>query len=139
MSAGRVQVMAEIADAAVLVRRFYECRRTGDIEKLRMMIKERVVWREPEVDGHMGELSGVDAVIDMIERALLTTGGTFRLDVESTVATHCDCAAVVRWRADKEGRRIEGRELAIFRFEEGLIHEAQFFPENIENDHAFWT
>lgn len=132
-------MLPEEEGTATLVRRFYELRRTGDLEKLGTMIREDVVWCEPEVDGHMGELRGLDAVIDMIRRAMQTTGGTFKLDVESTVATKSDCAAVIAWRADKGGRRIEGRELAVFRFENGLIHEALFLPENIDNDHAFWA
>lgn len=131
--------MTEDADPEAQLRRFYDLRRSGDPEKLRPTIHEDVVWREPEIGGHMGELRGVDAVIDMMQRALLTTGGSFTLDVESTVATGSDCAAVIRWRADKGERRIEGRELAIFRFEKGLIREALFFPENIEHDHAFWA
>lgn len=131
--------MTENTDPAVLVRRFYDLRRTGDPQRLRAAIREDVVWREPEVGGHMGELHGVDAVTDMMQRALLTTSGSFTLDVESTVATGSDCAAVIRWRAEKSGRRIEGRELAIFRFDQGLIREALFLPENIEHDHAFWA
>lgn len=131
--------MTDENDTAALVRRFYALRRTGDLDKLGTMIRDDVVWREPEVGGHMGELHGLAAVIDMIGRALQTTGGTFRLDVLSTVATRSDCAAVIGWRADKGGRRIEGRELAVFRFDGGLIAEALFLPENIENDHAFWA
>lgn len=122
-----------------LVQRFYALRRNGDPESLRPLIHEEVVWREPEVEGHMGELRGADAVIDMIRRALETTGGSFRLEIQSLVATDSDCAAVIGWRADKDGKQIEGRELAVFRFASGLIREAMFFPESIADDHAFWA
>lgn len=132
-------VMPDLLDPADLVRRFYNLRRTGDPEKLRALIREDVVWREPEIGGHMGELLGVDAVLDMIRRAQRTTGGSFSLDIDEIIATGSDCAAVIRWQADKGEQRIEGRELAVFRIDGGLICKACFFPENLENDHAFWA
>ena len=131
--------MAEDVEPADLIRRFYALRQSGDPESLRPFIHEEVIWREPEVGGHMGELQGVDAVIDMIRRALETTGGSFRLEIQSLVATDSECAAVINWRADKEGEQIQGRELAVFRFDAGRIREAMFFPENITDDHAFWA
>jgi len=106
---------------------------------LRSLIHDDVVWREPKVGDHMGELHGVDAVIDMMERARHTTGGSFALHVEKTIATRNSCAAVIRWQAHKGGHDLEGRELAVFSFQAGLITEAAFFPENIDNDHDFWA
>lgn len=131
--------MAEDQDPETLVRRFYALRREDDPERLRALMHPDVLWREPEVDDHMGELEGADAVIDMMRRALGTTGGSFALDVGSTLATANGCAAIIHWRADKGGRRIKGRELAVFRIEEGVICEASFFPERIADDQAFWT
>lgn len=126
-------------DPAALVRRFYACRRDGDPEQLRPLLTEDVIWREPEVEGHMGELRGSDAVIDMIRRALSTTDSSFALKVSATMATANACAAVIRWRAEKGGQPIDGRELAVFRFEGDRIGEACFFPEWIADDHAFWA
>ena len=131
--------MAEDINPANLIRRFYALRRNGDPEDLRPFIHEDVVWQEPEVGGHMGKLRGVDAVIDMIRRALETTGGSFRLEIQSLVATDSECAAVIDWHADKDGQEIQGRELAVFRFDAGRIREAMFFPENVADDHAFWA
>lgn len=126
-------------DPAALVRRFYACRRSGKLDDLRPLLAEDVIWREPEVDDHMGELRGADAVIDMISRALSTSDGSFSLAVEKTLATDNACAAVIRWQATKGGRSIDGRELAVFRFDGDLICEAGFFPEEIADDHAFWA
>lgn len=126
-------------DPAALVRRFYALRRSGDPDLLRPFLTEDVVWREPKVGDHMGELRGPDAVIDMIRRALSTTAGSFSLEVGATMATANACAAVIRWRAEKDAGTIEGRELATFRIEDGCIGEACFFAENIIDDHAFWV
>lgn len=63
---------------------------------------------------HMGALEGRDAVLDMIRRALETTGGSFDLRVTSSVETSRHVAASVAWSAAKGGRRIAGQELTVF-------------------------
>jgi len=87
----------------------------------------------------MGVLDGADAVIDMIRRALATTGGSFSLDVVETIETATHCSAVIRWSANKGGKTITGQELAVFGFQGGLIQEPYFFASNILNDEAFWA
>ena len=81
---------------------------------------------------------GRDAVLDMIRRALETTGGTFDLRVTSTVETSTHVAASVAWSAVKGGRRIEGRELAVFEVHDDRIVTAWFHPGDIAADEAFW-
>ena len=125
-----------------LIRAFYYARRTGsrtgELSLLHRFIAADVRWSEPNVGAHMGILEGRDAVLDMIRRALDTTGGSFDLRVISTTETSTHVAAAVAWSAVKEGRRIEGEELAVFEVREGRIVAAFFHPGNIADDEAFW-
>lgn len=125
--------------AGELITAFYEARQAGDPTTLRRFLAADVVWREPDVGDHMGRLDGADAVIDMMTRALRTTGGSFRLRIAELVEVRGQCAAVIAWSAQKNGQRIEGRELAVFSVGNGLITAAQFLPENIQHDNAFWS
>ena len=124
------------------IRAFYDARRTvrltGDLGPLRQFIATDVCWSEPDVGAHMGNLRGRDAVLDMIRRALATTGGTFDLTVTSTVETDSHVAASVAWSADKSGRRIDGQELAVYEVRDGCIVSAWFHPGNIADDQEFW-
>lgn len=120
------------------IRAFYNARRTGELESLRRFMADDVRWSEPDVGAHMGELQGRDAVLDMIRRALDTTGGTFDLTVASTVETRSHVAAAIEWSADKGDRRIAGRELAVFEVRDGCILWARFHPDNLADDRAFW-
>ncbi|MDE0057405.1 MAG: nuclear transport factor 2 family protein [Defluviicoccus sp.] len=124
------------------IRAFYDARRsagrTGDLELLRRFMADDVRWSEPDVGAHMGELRGRDAVLDMIRRALDTTGGTFDLAVASTAETGSHVAAAIEWSADKNGRRIGGRELAVFEVRDGRILSARFHPDDLADDRAFW-
>ncbi|MCQ4161126.1 nuclear transport factor 2 family protein [Roseomonas sp. GC11] len=126
------------------MRAFYEARRANDPEALRPWLAPDVRWSEPVVGEHMGLLIGPDAVIDMLRRALATTGGSFSLRVVETIETGRHCAAIIEWQAEKEGRLIRGREMAVYGFSDGgssgvRIREASFFAANLEDDAAFWA
>lgn len=122
-----------------LVRRFYATRaQAGDPEALRPFLAPDVDWIEPDVGAHMGRLPGAEAVLDMIRRAQATTGGTFRLAVVETVETRTHCAALVAWSAERDGRAVRGRELAVFGVAGERIVSARFHPEQIADDRVFW-
>ena len=123
------------------IRAFYDARRSGDpgdLSPIEPFIAPDVRWSEPDVGDHMGDLRGRAAVLDMIRRALGTTGGTFELSVMGSVETGSHVAASIAWSAEKDGRRIEGRELAVYEVRDGRIAAARFHPENIADDRAFW-
>lgn len=121
------------------IKDFYEIRKLKDPELLRPKIAQNVVWREPSVGDHMGELVGVDNVIDMISRAMETTGGSFSLAVAETIEVAEHCAAVIEWSAEKGEKTINGKEMAIFSVVDEQIVFAQFLPSNIDNDNDFWA
>jgi ketosteroid isomerase-like protein len=113
-------LMGRIATA---VREFYAARAAGDMAAVAQFIREDVVWREPGVGTHMGEVRGVGAVLDMIQRARETPSA---------------CAAHGAWTAQRDGVPIAGSEPAVFRFDGGQIAEASFFAGNLEHDRRFW-
>ena len=120
------------------IRRFYEARKLGDPEMLRPLIAADVIWEEPEVADKMGRLVGVDAVLDMIGQALLVTDRTFQLSVTEAVETATHCAPIISWSAERDGKSIRGRELALFRVADQQIQSAAFYPENVADVRAFW-
>jgi ketosteroid isomerase-like protein len=124
--------------AAALARRFYATRAAaGDAEALRPFLAPGVEWVEPEVGAHMERLSGADAVLGTIRCAQAATGGSFRPTIVETVEAATCCAALVAWSAERGGRAVRGRELAVFGVAGGRIVSARFFPECIADDLAF--
>lgn len=125
--------------ALQLIRDFYAARARGDLCAVREFIAQDVCWIEPNVEDQMGKLQGADAVIDMMGRALATTDGTFSLQVTDTVEVDGHCSVIVNWTAQKSDKTIRGRELATYSVADGKIVFAQFLPENIQHDNAFWA
>lgn len=123
-----------------LVRAFYDTRSRGDLDAVRKMLDEDVLWREPEVGNeHTGDLRGVDAMLGMIREAGWLTGGTFELRVSEAVAHGEQVAAFIDWSATRDGRTLEGKEIAIYRIRDDKIVEAYFHQDNIGDDEEFWS
>lgn len=122
-----------------VIEAFYKARASGDLDGVGQFIADDVQWIEPTVGDHMGELRGKSAVIDMMRRAGATTGGTFSLAVTDGIEVDGHCSVVIEWSAEKAGRVIRGRELATYSVVNDQIVFAQFLPENIQHDNAFWA
>lgn len=122
-----------------LIRSLYEARERGDLESVRSMLAADVVWIEPDLDNpHTGDLRGPDAVLGMIREAQRITGGTFRLTPRDVLAHGEQVVAFIDWSAEQDGRRIEGKEVAVYRVRYGKIVEAFFHVDNPVSDEAFW-
>lgn len=52
-------------------------------------------------------------------------------------ATGAHSAALIAWSATRDGRFIDGCEVAIHGWRDGRIVAAQFHPENLADDRAF--
>lgn len=122
-----------------LIRNLYEARERGDLEAVRSMIAEDVVWIEPDLDNpHTGDLRGPDAVLGMIQEAQRITDGTFRLTPRDVLVHGGQVVAFIDWSAERGGSRIEGKEIAVYRVRDDKIVEAFFHVDNPVSDEAFW-
>ncbi len=122
-----------------LIHGLYEARARGDLETVREMLAEEVVWREPDLDNpHTGDLHGPDAVLAMIREAQRLTNGTFRLVPQEVMAHGEHAVALIEWSAERDGERIEGKEVAVYRVRDGKIVEVSFHLDNPASDEAFW-
>lgn len=124
---------------ARLVRELYEARERGDLEGVRSVLAEDIVWREPNVGGeHDGEHRGPEAVLEMLGDAKKRTGGTFRLFAREVVANGEHAVAMVDWAAEVGSERLEGKEVAVYRVRGGKVVEASFHQDNVDLDRRFW-
>ena len=122
-----------------MVRVLYEARNRGDLEAVRSMLADDVVWREPDLDNpHTGDLHGLDAVLGMIQEAQRITGGTFHLVLREVMAHGEHAIALIDWSAQRDGEAIEGKEVAVYRVRNGKIVEVFFHVDDPDDDREFW-
>ena len=58
----------------------------------------------------------------------------FSLEPIDVITTAEHVATNVRWHAERDGRRVDGNDLAVFRIAHRKIAEAWFFPDTFESE-----
>lgn len=116
--------MSASADAEV-VRRLYEARQTNDLDAAAELIAADVVWHEPYE--YLGTLNGREAVMGAIRQSMVETEGTFKLVVTDILASDLHVVALVDFSAERHGGGMSGREIGVFRLEDGKIAEVWFY------------
>lgn len=116
--------MSASLDAEV-VRKLYEARQHNDLDAAADLIAEDVVWHEPYE--YLGTLNGREAVMEAIRQSMVETEGTFKLVVTDLLASDLHVVALVDFSAERHGGGMSGREIGVFRVEEGKIAEVWFY------------
>jgi len=111
------------------IRELYESRARRDWGAVGALLADEVGWHEPGEEDHSGDFQGRDDVVALLEKLVAVTEGTFQLEPEAFLNLENHSAVLVRWWADRGGRRSDGREIAIYRFESGKIAQVWFYNE----------
>jgi uncharacterized protein len=114
------------------IRELYDARARRDWSAVRALLAEDIVWHEPGEEDYSGDYRGRDEVSALLERLVAVTEGTFQLVPEAFLNTAEHSAVLVRWWAERQGRRSEGNEIAVYRFRDGEIAEVWFHPDGYE-------
>jgi ketosteroid isomerase-like protein len=123
-----------------LIRDFYAARARRDLTAVRDAIAPDVVWHEAgSRPPYTGNLVGREAVLAMMAKAAELTGDTFRLDLDDVLANDRHTVALVDWVAERAGRTLRGREVAVYRMRDGRVAEAWFYPDDPRTVDAFWA
>jgi ketosteroid isomerase-like protein len=70
--------------------------------------------------------------VALLQKLVAVTEGTFQLVPEAFLNSVDHSAVFVRWSAERQGRRSEGNEIAVYRFRDGRIAEVWFYVDGHE-------
>jgi ketosteroid isomerase-like protein len=116
------------------IRALYDARARRDWDAVGSLLANEVGWHEPGQEDHSGEFRGRQEVVALLEKLVAVTDGTFQLEPDGFLNLDHHSAVLVRWWAERDGRRSEGREIAIYRFEGGKIAQVWFYNEPSQPD-----
>jgi uncharacterized protein len=126
--------------SARIVRDLYDARAKNDRTAIRRILAADIEWHDPYPPPHGGDLKGLEAVFrEVFDHAGELTGGSTRLWLEDVLANDARAVALVAWSSIYRGRTMQGRELALYTFRDGLIAEAWFFPFDKAASDAFFS
>jgi uncharacterized protein len=111
------------------IRAMYEACAQRNWEAVGAPFADEVAWHEPGEEHHSGTFRGRDDVVALLQKLVQVTEGTFQLEPVDFLNLDKHSAVTVRWWAERGGVRSEGREIAVYRLEDGQITEVTFFNE----------
>ena len=115
-----------------VIRNLAAARGRGDFAAARALITDDITWHEPGEADYSGDHRGADAVVSIWRDLAAATGNTFVLDPQEIVVTDDHAAARTRWWAERDRVRVEGNEIAVYRFVDGKIAEVWFWYDGYD-------
>jgi ketosteroid isomerase-like protein len=77
-----------------------------------------------------------------VRRRLLDMSNTASIDfapgLEGVVANGEHAVAIIDWSAERGGKRLEGKEVAVYRIQDDKVAETSFHQDNVDLDRRFW-
>jgi uncharacterized protein len=113
-----------------LVRRGYDAFARGDMDTLRELFDREIVWHFPGRSPLAGDHRGPDAVLGFFGRTTELTAGTFRAELHDAVADDRHAVGMQLATGEREGRRLEDREVLVFHVGDGKVVEVWQYLED---------
>jgi uncharacterized protein len=114
-----------------LLRQGYAAFADGDLDSIRALLAEDIVWHNGGANQLAGEYTGRDEVFDLFGQLMEVTDGTFRLDVHDILANDMHGIVLVTVHAEREGRTLAMHEVHIWHLEQGQAEEFWSFAEDV--------
>lgn len=113
-----------------ILRRGYEAFNSGDMDTVRSLLGEGVLWHTPGRSRFAGDRRGVDNTLGLFLEMAQATDGTLRFEVHDILAndTHGVVLVTVRW--EFEGKPNEDNGVHVMELRDGRATESWFFDWN---------
>jgi ketosteroid isomerase-like protein len=129
--------MTEHANAEIF-RRGYAAFQAGDLDTVRSLLADDVVWHNPGQNHLSGDYSGVEAAIGLFLKLFEESGGTFKVELHDVLANDDHGVALVTASASKADSSFTDRAAHVVHFRDGKLTESWFFGEDPAAEDAFW-
>lgn len=100
----------------------------GDIEAVRTMLVDDIVWHVPGRSAIAGDHVGKSHVLDYFQRRRQLGRGAFQVIVQDVLANDERAVLLAGGQAERGGRRIQWETVGIFGIEGGKIGECWLLP-----------
>jgi uncharacterized protein len=112
-----------------VIRELYDARARRDWDAVDALLADEVGWYERGEGDPSGYFRGREDVLALLQKFVDVTEGTFQLEPEAFLNLAEHSAVAVRWWAERDGRRSEGREIAVYHLHDRRIDHVSFYNE----------
>jgi uncharacterized protein len=129
--------MTEQANAELL-RRGYAAFQGGDLETVRSLLAEDVVWHNPGSNHLSGDYRGADETMGLFVKFFQDSGGTFKVDVHDILANDTHGVALITACASSGDKTMDSRGTHVVHITDGKLTESWIFAEDQHEVDEFW-
>ncbi len=130
-------------DPLSVVRRFHAAQArayaSGELDGVRELLDDDVVWHVPGHSAIAGEHRGVEAVLDYLQRRAAMTDATFRVTVHAMSMIGEEVVQLAGGRAQRGGQTVTWETIGIFGVRAGRIAECRLVPFDQYAFDAIWS
>jgi ketosteroid isomerase-like protein len=122
-----------------LLRRGYDAFAKGDIPTVMGLFDENIVWHVGGRSPLAGDYKGHEEVMGFFGKIVELSGGTFSIELHDVLANDEHAVALVRARAERNGRRLDTTEVDVFHVSNGKVTEFWAAPTDLYAEDEFWS
>lgn len=130
--------MSEHPNAA-LVRKGYEAFKRADIEAIREVMADNVVWHEPGRSVLAGDYKGVDEVLGFLRRLYDLSDGTFAVDLVELLVDAERVTAFQRVTGQRGVKRLDTVDVVDFEIHQRHVTEVTVYQSDTYAFDEFWS
>lgn len=119
-----------------LLRREYDAFARGDLDTLREIFADDIVYHVPGANPFSGDHRGPEAIFRLFAE---DRRASFTSEIHDVLANDRHAVALTRVRGERDGRTLDDITVHVVHIVDGRITEAWFFPGNQAASDAFWA
>lgn len=122
-----------------LLRKGYEAFATGDLDTIRGLFDENIVWHIGGRSPLAGDYKGIDEVFGFFAKLVEIGGGTFKVELHDVLSNGTHTVALATNTGERDGKRLNDNNVAVYHVSNGKVTEAWFHPGDAYAVDEFWS
>ena len=122
-----------------LIRSGFEAFATGDLEAIRGLFADDIVWHFPGTSPISGDYHGADEVLGWLGKNFELSGGTLKVEPHDVLANDDHVVALIRVTAQREGKSLDDNSVQVFHVQDGKATEVWLNPMDQQASDDFWS
>jgi ketosteroid isomerase-like protein len=122
-----------------IVRRAYADFETGDVDLLRVVMADEVIWHEPGRSGLAGDYKGPEEVLGFLGLLKVRSSGTFKVEILDVLSEPERVVVLQRETAVRSGRALEVIAAVDFEIHHQKITEVTVYQFDTYQFDEFWA
>lgn len=124
---------------ADVIRKGFDAFMRGDMETARSIFHPDVTWHVAGRGPLSGDYRGFDAIAGWGSQLFERSGGTFSEELVDVLANDSWATQISRYRAERQGRRIEDQSVNVYHMVGGRVKECWVYFSDVKRFDEFWA